>query len=96
MTGSVGAAGARARLTAGCFGVWYTSLNLRVGGALCTDRCGRSSSDGGARRPGLDLSWSTANTTVLTVGQWLLINGPARLKGVCVIGVEEHVWRHTP
>ena len=51
---------------------------LRVGGALCTNRCGRSSSDGGARRPGLDRSWSTANTTVLTVGQCLLINGPVR------------------
>ena len=69
---------------------------LRVDGALRTDRCGRSSSDGGARPPGLGLSSSTANTTVLTVGKLLLINGPARLKGVCVIGVDEHVWRHTP
>ena len=69
---------------------------LRVGGALCTGRCGRSSFDGGARRPGLGLSWSIANTTDLTVGQWLLINGPARLEGVCVIGMDEHVWSHTP
>ena len=69
---------------------------LRVGGALCTDRCGRSSSDSGARRPGLGLSWSTANTTVLTAGQFLLINGHEQPKEVYVIGVDEHVWRHTP
>lgn len=51
--------------------------------ALCTDRCGRPSSDGGALRPGLGLSWSTANTTVLTVGQFLLIIGHEQPKEVC-------------
>ncbi len=37
-----------------------------------------------------------ANTAVLAEGQRLLINDPARFEGVCVIGVDEHVWRHTP
>ena len=37
-----------------------------------------------------------ANTTVLAEGQRLLINDPARFDGVRVIGVDEHVWRHTP
>ena len=37
-----------------------------------------------------------ANTAVLTEGQCLLINDPGRFEGVRVIGVDEHVWRHTP
>ena len=37
-----------------------------------------------------------ANTAVLGEGQRLLINDPARFEGVRVIGVDEHVWRHTP
>ena len=44
----------------------------------------------------LGVSWNTANTAVLTEGQRLLINDPARFDGVRVIGVDEHVWRHTP
>ena len=44
----------------------------------------------------LGVSWNTANTAVLTEGERLLINDPARFDGVCVIGVDEHVWRHTP
>lgn len=36
------------------------------------------------------------NTAVLGEGQRLLINDPARFDGVRVIGVDEHVWRHTP
>ena len=37
-----------------------------------------------------------ANTAVLGEGQRLLINDPTRFDGVRVIGVDEHVWRHTP
>ena len=37
-----------------------------------------------------------ANTAVLGEGQRLLINDPARFDGVRVIGVDKHVWRHTP
>ena len=37
-----------------------------------------------------------ANTAVLAEGARLLINDPARCEGVRVIGVDEHVWRHTP
>ena len=44
----------------------------------------------------LGVSWNTANTAVLTEGQCLLINDPGRFEGVRVIGVDEHVWRHTP
>ena len=44
----------------------------------------------------LGVSWNTANTAVLAEGARLLINDPARCKGVRVIGVDEHVWRHTP
>lgn len=44
----------------------------------------------------LAVSWNTANTAILGEGQRLLINDPARCEGVRVIGVDEHVWRHTP
>jgi transposase len=44
---------------------------------------------------GLAVSWNTANNAVLTEGQRLLIADPARFDGVAVIGVDEHVWRHT-
>ena len=44
----------------------------------------------------LGVSWNTANTAVLAEGQRLLINDPTRFDGVRVIGVDEHVWRHTP
>ena len=37
-----------------------------------------------------------ANTAVLAEGQRSLINDPTRCEGVRVIGVDEHVWRHTP
>lgn len=37
-----------------------------------------------------------ANTAVLTEGERSLINDPARFESVRVIGVDEHVWRHTP
>ena len=44
----------------------------------------------------LGMSWNTANTAVLAKGARLLINDPGRCEGVRVIGVDEHVWRHTP
>ncbi len=43
----------------------------------------------------LAVSWHTANSAVLAEGQRLLINDPTRFDGVSVIGVDEHVWRHT-
>ena len=42
------------------------------------------------------MSWNAANTAVLAEGARLLINDPRRFEGVRVIGVDGHVWRHTP
>jgi transposase len=44
---------------------------------------------------GLAVSWNTANDAVLAEGQRVLIEDPTRFGGVKVIGVDEHVWRHT-
>ena len=44
---------------------------------------------------GLGVAWNTANDAVLTEGHRQLINDPTRFHGVTVIGVDEHVWRHT-
>lgn len=44
---------------------------------------------------GLAVSWNTANNAVLAEGGRVLIADPARFDGVAVIGVDEHVWRHT-
>ncbi len=41
------------------------------------------------------MSWNTANNAVLAEGKRILIDDPARFDGVRVIGVDEHVWRHT-
>ncbi|AOG27549.1 ISL3 family transposase [Cutibacterium avidum] len=43
----------------------------------------------------LGVAWDTANTAILDAGQQLLIEHPGRLNGVEVLGVDEHVWRHT-
>jgi transposase len=43
----------------------------------------------------LAVSWNTANNAVLAEGKQMLIDDPARFDGVRVIGVDEHVWRHT-
>ncbi len=43
----------------------------------------------------LAVAWDTANDAVLTEGKRLLIDDAARFDGVQVIGVDEHVWRHT-
>jgi transposase len=44
---------------------------------------------------GLAVSWNTANNAVLAEGRRALIADPTRFDGVTVIGVDEHVWRHT-
>lgn len=41
------------------------------------------------------MPWNTANNAVLAEGRRVLIADPARFDGVAVIGVDEHVWRHT-
>ena len=43
----------------------------------------------------LGVSWACANTAILTEGHRRLISDPTRFEGVKVIGVDEHVWRHT-
>ena len=43
----------------------------------------------------LAVAWDTANDAVLAEGQRVLIDDPHRFDGVRVIGVDEHVWRHT-
>ena len=43
----------------------------------------------------LGVSWHTANDAVLNEGRRMLIDDPARFDGVKIIGVDEHVWRHT-
>ncbi|MBG6218965.1 transposase [Arthrobacter sp. CAN_A6] len=44
---------------------------------------------------GLGVTWNTANKAVLAEGRRVLIDDPDRFDGVKVIGVDEHVWRHT-
>ena len=44
---------------------------------------------------GLGVAWHTANDAVLTEGKRVLIDDPHRFDAVAVIGVDEHVWRHT-
>ncbi|WP_345207477.1 ISL3 family transposase [Fodinibacter luteus] len=44
---------------------------------------------------GLAVAWDTANDAVLAEGRRVLIGDPARFDGVAVLGVDEHVWRHT-
>jgi transposase len=43
----------------------------------------------------LAVSWNTANDAVLAEGKRVLIEDAHRFDGVKVIGVDEHVWRHT-
>ncbi|WP_230871936.1 ISL3 family transposase, partial [Mycobacterium canetti] len=44
---------------------------------------------------GLGVSWNTANNAVLAEGKRVLIDNAGRFDEVTVIGVDEHVWRHT-
>ena len=41
------------------------------------------------------MAWNTANDAVLAEGKRVLIDDVTRLDGVRVLGVDEHVWRHT-
>ena len=68
---------------------------LARGGALGADGRGRSSCDGGARRPGPGRVLEYCQHCCSGRRARLLINDPARFEGVRVIGVDEHVWRHT-
>ena len=43
----------------------------------------------------LGVAWNTANEAVLAEGQRVLIDETGRFDGVTVVGVDEHVWRHT-
>ncbi len=43
----------------------------------------------------LAVSWNTANSAVLAEGRRVLIDDVQRFDGVAVIGVDEHVWRHS-
>jgi transposase len=44
---------------------------------------------------GLGVAWNTANNAVLAEGKRVLIDDEHRFDGAKVIGVDEHVWRHT-
>ncbi|MEU6643487.1 ISL3 family transposase [Saccharomonospora sp. NPDC046836] len=44
---------------------------------------------------GLGVAWNTANDAVLAEAKRVLIDDPARFDGAAVVGVDEHVWRHT-
>jgi len=43
----------------------------------------------------LGVAWNTANAAVLAEGRRVLIDDEHRFEGVRVLGVDEHVWRHT-
>ena len=43
----------------------------------------------------LGVAWDTANNAVLAEGKRRLIRDNTRFTGVKVLGVDEHVWRHT-
>ena len=44
---------------------------------------------------GLGVAWNTANDAVVAEGKRVLIYDATRFDGVRVLGVDEHVWRHT-
>jgi transposase len=44
---------------------------------------------------GLGVAWNTANDAVLGEGERVLIDDGHRFDDVAVVGVDEHVWRHT-
>lgn len=44
---------------------------------------------------GLGVVWHTADTGVLEEGRRRLLDDPTRFDSVAVLGVDEHVWRHT-
>ena len=66
---------------AGCGGHWRRSWSQHLTVARVAE--------------GLGVAWNTANDAVLAEGKRVLIDDPHRFDGVTVIGVDEHVWRHT-
>nr|WP_235506465.1 ISL3 family transposase [Terrabacter sp. Root181] len=54
-----------------------------------------SAPDRGRVAEGLGVAWNTANDAVLAEGRRVLIEDPGRFDAVAVVGVDEHVWRHT-
>jgi hypothetical protein len=44
---------------------------------------------------GIGVSWNTVNSAVLAEGKRVLIGDPGPFDGVRVIGIDEHLWRHT-
>jgi transposase len=76
------AAGPRAKLSCRAL-IW--ALQGMVVGHLSVAQIARA----------LGVSWNTANAAVLAEGKRVLISDPARFEGVRVLGVDEHVWRHT-
>lgn len=43
----------------------------------------------------LGVAWDTANTAVLAEDRRRLISDDTRFADVKVLGIDEHVWRHT-
>lgn len=76
------------------FGWRPTTLQVRLRRYQCTE-CGHVWRQDLTRTALLGVAWNTANDAVLAEGQRLLIDQPGRLDDVTVVGVDEHVWRHT-
>lgn len=88
----------------GCGHVWRQDLTSAAAPRSCLSRkalrwaleaivIGRLSVTHIARS--LGVAWHTANTAVLAEGRRLLLDDERRFDGVRVIGIDEHVWRHT-
>ena len=94
----------RYRCTGGCGHVWRQDTSLAAEPRAKLSRRGlRWALEGIVRQhltvarvaEGLGVAWNTANDAVLAEGKRILIEDPHRLDGVKVLGVDEHVWRHT-
>lgn len=44
----------------------------------------------------LGISWHTANDAIMERAEPTVLKDPHHLEGVEAIGVDEHLWRHTP
>ena len=88
----------------GCGHVWRQDMSKAAEPRAKLSRCGLRWALAGivcqhltvARvAEGLGVAWNTANSAVLPEGKRVLIEDAHRFDGVQVIGVDEHVWRHT-
>ncbi|WP_346056983.1 ISL3 family transposase, partial [Amycolatopsis dongchuanensis] len=88
----------------GCGHVWRQDTSLAAEPRAKLSRCGlRWALEGivvqhltvARVAEGLGVAWNTANDAVLVEGRRVLIDDVGRFDGVAVIGVDEHVWRHT-